>query len=136
MTGVQTCALPIYYRLESRKDLVRLSLRRHTETYLDGTHYSSQLSYLNTLKHGVGYQLYTNLSGRTQAQTTKPANTKYNIIPTAGVYNYSTGIVWKQQFFKKYLFYELKPLVEFPRQYDYNANYIFRANLERYFGDI
>ncbi|PHQ65591.1 MAG: hypothetical protein COB99_03135 [Sulfurimonas sp.] len=124
------------YRLASRKDLVRLSLRRHTETHLDGMHYSTQLSYLSTLKHGVGYQVYTNLSGRTQAQTTIPANIKYNVIPTAGVYNYSTGIVWKQQFFKRYLFYELQPLVEFPQQYDYNANYIFRANLELYFGDI
>jgi hypothetical protein len=124
------------YRLKSKKELIRLSLRRHTETYLDGTYYSSQLSYLSTIKHGLGIQVYTNLSGRTQVETTKPANTKYNITPTTGIYNYSTGIVWKQQFFKKYLFYELQPLVEFAQQYDYNANYIFRANFELYFGDI
>ncbi|MDA3909443.1 MAG: hypothetical protein PF437_10145 [Sulfurimonas sp.] len=124
------------HSLASKKELVRLSFNRYTETYLDGMNYSAQLSYLSTIKHGVGIQVYTNLSGRTQAQTTKPANTKYNITPTAGIYNYSSGIVWKQQFFKKYLFYELQPLVEFAQQYDYNANYIFRANLELYFGDI
>ncbi|WP_372999548.1 hypothetical protein [Sulfurimonas sp.] len=124
------------HRLESKKELVRLSLSRYTKTYLDGMHYSSQLSYLSTIKHGVGIQVYTGLQGQTQAQTTEPANTKYNITPTAGIYNYNTGIIWKQQFFKKYLFYELQPLVEFDQQYDYNANYIFRANLELYFGDI
>jgi len=122
--------------LPSKKDLIRLSLARYTETYTDGTNYSAQLSYLNTIKHGVGFQIYTNLKGRTQVQSEEPLNTKYNITPTSGVYNYSTGMAWKQQFFKKYLFYELEPLVEFSQQYDYNANYIFRANLELYFGSI
>lgn len=124
------------HRLESKTELIRLSLDRYTQTYLSGMNYSSQLSYLNTIKHGVGIQLYTGFQGQTQAQTTKAENTKYNITPTAGIYNYNTGIIWKQQFFKKYLFYELQPLVEFSQQYDYNANYIFRANLELYFGDI
>lgn len=124
------------YRLKDKKDLIRLSLSRYTKTYLDGMNYSAELSYLSTIKHSVGFQIYTNLEGRTQAQSTQPANTKYNITPTAGIYNYSTGMVYKQQFFKKYLFYELQPFVEFDQQYDYNANYVFRANLELYFGDI
>lgn len=124
------------YKLKDKKDLIRLSLSRYTKTYLDGMNYSAELSYLSTIKHSVGFQVYTNLKGRTQAQTTQPANTKYNITPTAGIYNYSTGMVYKQQFFKKYLFYELQPFVEYDQQYDYNANYVFRANLELYFGDI
>lgn len=124
------------HKLKDKKELIRLSLSRYTETYLDGMNYSTQLSFLSTIKHSVGFQVYTNINGRTQAQTTKPANTKYNITPTAGIYNYSTGIVWKQQFFKKYLFYELQPFVEYDQQYDYNANYVFRAHLELYFGDI
>jgi hypothetical protein len=124
------------HQLKNKKELIRLYLNRYTETYLDGMNYSAQLSYLSTIKHSVGYQVYTNLSGRTQVNSKKPANTKYNIVPSAGVYNYSTGIVWKQQFFKKYLFYELQPFVEFDQQYNYNANYVFRAHLELYFGDI
>nr|WP_321266311.1 hypothetical protein [uncultured Sulfurimonas sp.] len=124
------------HRLQNKTDLVRLALKRDTRTYFDGMHYSAQLSYLSTTKHSVGFQIYTSMQGQTQTQTDKPANKKYNITPKAGIYNYSTGVVWKQQFFKKYLFYELEPLVEFAQQYDYNANYIFRANLELYFGDI
>lgn len=124
------------HRLKNKKELIRLSLGRYTQTYLDGMNYSAQLSYLSTIKHSVGFQIYTGFQGQTQTQTSTPANTKYNITPAPGIYNYDTGIVWKQQFFKKYLFYELNPLVEFSQQYDYNANYIFRANLELYFGDI
>jgi len=124
------------HRLQNKTDLIRLMLKRYTKTYLDGMNYSAQLSYLSTVKHSVGYQVYTSMQGQTQAQSSKPQNKKYNITPKAGIYNYKTGIVWKQQFFKKYLFYELQPFVEFDQQYDYNANYVFRANLELYFGDI
>lgn len=122
--------------LASKKDLVRIALSRYTQTSVEGMNYSAQLSYLSTVKHGVGIQVYTGFLGRTGLNTTQPANTKYNITPKVGINNYSTGIIWKEQFFKKYLFYELQPLVEFDQQYNYNANYIFRANIELYFGDI
>ena len=124
------------HRLDNKIDLIRLSLSRYTQTRLNGMNYSAQLSYISTLKHSVGFQVYTLIQGQTEVQTTEPANTKYNVIPTKGIYNYSTGIIWRQQLFKKYLFYELQPLVEFNQQYNYNANYIFRAHIELYFGNI
>lgn len=122
--------------LAGKKELIRLSLSRYTQTYLKGMNYSAQLSYLGVIEHEVGFQLYSNLSGRTKLNSAEPVNAKYNVIPTTGVYNYSSGIIWKQRFFKKYLFYELQPLVEFNQQYAYNANYVFRANIEMYFGNI
>ncbi|EQB40159.1 hypothetical protein M947_03805 [Sulfurimonas hongkongensis] len=124
------------HRLENRVDLMRLSLKRYTKTYLKGMNYSAQLSYISTLKHSIGFQVYALAQGQTKIQTTQPANIKYNVTPTKGIYNYSTGIVWRQQLFKKYLFYELQPLVEFDQQYNYSANYIFRAHIELYFGNI
>lgn len=124
------------HRLEDKIDLIRLLIKRFTQTYLHGMNYSAQLSYLSTLKHSVGFQAYTLIQGQTETQTANPSNAKYNIIPTAGIYNYSTGLVWRQQFLKKYLFYELQPIIEFDQQYNYNANYIFRAHIELYFGDI
>ena len=124
------------YRLENENDLIRLSMNRYTQTNLNGMNYYAQLSYLSTTKYNIGFQLYTNLNGRTKLNGTETINAKYNITPTTGVYNYSSGIIWKQQFFKKYLFYELQPLVQFAGEYDYNPNYIFRANIELYFGNI
>lgn len=122
--------------LANKTDLLSLVLSRSTETNVNGMNYFGQLAVLSTAKHGVGYQIYTNFSGRTGLNNTLPDNTKYNITPTIGVYDYKTGVIWKQQFFKKYLFYELQPSVQFAQKYDYHANYIFQANLELYFGDI
>ncbi len=124
------------YRLSDDNGLIRLTLSRSTQSYLRGMNYSSQLSYLNTIKHGIGFQIYTNLSGRTKLTGNEPINAEYNITPTTGVYDYRSGIIWKQQFFKKYLFYELHPCIQYAQEYDYNANYIFRANIELYFGNI
>lgn len=124
------------YSLTDKNDLIRLSLSRYTQTNIEGMNYFTQVSYLNTIKYDIGFQLYTNLSGRTELTGTEPINAKYNITPNTGVHNYKSGIIWKQQFFKKYLFYELQPTVEFAEQYDYNPNYIFRANLELYFGNF
>lgn len=124
------------YRIDNKIDLMRLSLKRYTQSRLVGMNYSTQLSYISTLKHSVGFQIYTSAQGQTKTQTTKPANTKYNVTPKTGIYNYSTGVIFRQKFFKKYLFYELQPLIEFDQQYNYNANYIFRAHLELYFGNI
>ena len=124
------------HRLTDNNDLIRLTLSRSTQTYLKGINYSSQLSYLNTIKHGIGFQIYTNLSGRTKITGTEHINPEYNITPTAGAYDYRSGIIWKQQFFKKYLFYELHPSIQYAQEYDYNSNYILRANIELYFGNI
>ncbi|MEN8302605.1 MAG: hypothetical protein ABFQ64_00870 [Campylobacterota bacterium] len=124
------------HRLSDNNDLIRLTASRSTQTYLKGIHYSTQLSYLNTIKYGIGFQIYTNLSGRTKLTGNEPINPEYNITPTTGVYDYRSGIIWKQQFFKKYLFYELHPTIQYTQEYDYNANYILRANIELYFGNI
>ena len=124
------------YRLTDDNDLLRLSLSRSTQTYLRGIDYFTQLSYLNTIKHGIGFVIYTNLSGRTKLTGSEPINEEYDITPSTGVYDYRSGIIWKQQFFKKYLFYELHPSIQYAQEYDYNANYILRANLELYFGNI
>jgi len=124
------------YRFHNESDLIRLLLSRSTQTYVDGMDYFGQISYLNTIQHNVGIQLYTNIRGRTAITDSTPRNLKYNITPSVGVYEYNSGVIYKQQFFRKYLFYELQPLVQFAQRYDYHANYIFRANIELYFGDI
>ena len=124
------------HRLTDDSDLIRLTLSRSTQTYLEGISYYTQLSYLNTIRPGTGFQIYTNLSGRTKLTGNEPINPEYDITPTTGIYDYRSGIIWKQQFFKKYLFYELHPSIQYTQEYDYNANYILRANIELYFGNI
>lgn len=124
------------HRLKNKIDLVRLSFSRYTKTRFKGMGYSTQLSYIGTLKHSIGYQIYTSAQGQTKVQTKIPANTKYNVVPTKGFYNYSTGIVWRQNLFKEYLFYQLQPFVEFDQKYNYNPNYVLRAHIELFFGKV
>ena len=117
----------------SDREMVRLLLQKSTQTSVVGIDYLARISYLNTLKHGVGFNNYIAVKGRT-----KDLKDPYfdGSIPQEGVYNYVVGMVWKQSFFRDYLFYQLEPIVEFHEKYDYMINYRFRASLELYFGRL
>ncbi len=119
----------------SSSDMFRLRLKRQTETYKFGERRSAQISYFNTLKYHVGYNGYVAISGDTEYFLNHPY-----FIPeedeSIGIDNYRVGVVWKQQFWREWLFYELEPIVEWDRKYRYEEKYVFKAALEFWFGKI
>lgn len=117
----------------SDQEVLRLLLQRSTQSGVIGMNYLSQLSYMNTLNYGIGFNHYLALSGRTKDLTgTLYAN---GTTPQAGVYEYSVGTIWRQKIFRDYLFYQLQPMISFHEQYGYMPNYIFRISMEFYFGN-
>ncbi|MEA1920175.1 MAG: hypothetical protein U9N52_10070 [Campylobacterota bacterium] len=119
----------------SSSEMVRLFLKRKSETQKLGQRYSAQISYFNTLAYEVGFNNYIAVSGDSQYFKNNP-----DYIPDgrehSGIDNYRVGMVWKQQFFREWLFYEIEPVVEWDRRYRFDENYIFKATLELWFGKI
>ncbi|MBN2870450.1 MAG: hypothetical protein JXK04_05790 [Campylobacterales bacterium] len=113
--------------------IIRISTQRSTNSEIRGMEYTAQISYRNTLKHDIGYNYYIAANGRTK--DLPEALYDNGLIPQEGVYNYSTGVVWRQAIRNNYLFYQVEPIVSFHEQYDYKPNYLMRLSLELYFGN-
>ncbi len=119
----------------SSTEMLRLYLKRESETQKYGQRYSAQISYFNTLAYQEGFNNYIAISGDSHYFKNHP-----DYIPDgyehSGIDNYRVGMVWKEQFFRKWLFYEIEPIVEWDRRYYYDVNYIVKATLELWFGEI
>lgn len=121
----------------SRGELVRLLLKRSTETQKIGMQYSSTLSYFNTSRFQTGLRTYVGLSGETQINEGRYAEPHYDDVnPRAGIYRYTAGMSWKSSFLRPWLFFEIEPRVDFDMLYNWRPNYVTRFWLEFYFGDI
>ncbi len=114
------------------KDLIRLFMQRSTNSEIEGMEYLLRLAYRNTLHPEIGTSYYVGFNGRTKDLTTAPYPNA--LIPQEGVYEYVAGIIWRQQLYKKYLFYQLEPIASFHEQYDYRINYLLRFSVDLYFG--
>ncbi len=119
----------------SSTEMCRLLLKRKSETQKEGQRYSVQVSYFNTLAYQEGFNNYITISGDSMYFKNHP-DYKPDGYEHSGIDNYRIGMVWKEQFFRKWLFYEIEPIVEWDRKYYYKENYIFKATLELWFGEI
>lgn len=120
----------------SRTEMVRLLLKRTTQTQKVGMKYTAQISYLNTLKRGVGFRTYVSMTGNTELDEARYEDPPYrDVDPHAGVYLYSVGGSWKQSFLRRWLFYEIGPRVDFDMLYAWRPNYVVRYWIDIYFGD-
>lgn len=117
----------------SDKKLIRLLLQRSTNSEIRGMEYLSQISYLTTLQHDIALNYYIAANGRTKDLT--GAVYESGLTPQEGVYNYATGVAWRQAILDNYLFYQIDPILSFHEQYDYKPNYILRFTLDLYFGN-
>lgn len=115
----------------SQQNMVRLLLQRSTNSEVNGMEYLSQLSYTNALEKEISCVYYISVNGRTEDT---PASLYENgSIPKEGVYNYSAGVIWRQQFFKDYLYYQIEPILSYHEQYNYKPNYILRFTIDLFF---
>jgi hypothetical protein len=118
------------------KSLFRIQLHRKTKTNTDGMDYSLGLSYHHFLKDEMGLRFSQIFLGNTQYTYSLNGSddSSKNSEPYSGISNYVTSISWRQNIWKKWLFIEIRPSVNFHKQYDYKVNYSFNIDLEFYFG--
>jgi len=117
--------------------LFRIFLGRGTESSVPGMRYDGAISIFWTPKKKTGLSLTQSFNGSTKHEYTQDENA----IPIVyeqmnGIYNYSTSLSWRQNFYRKWLFYELQPGVNFHKTYEYEPNYTLRVLLDIYIGNI
>lgn len=100
--------------------MFRVNIGRSSREEVDGMKYFTSVAYNKTTKYNRGYQI-----GITTEGHTKPENeiTKYALY---GIY--------KQNIYRKWLFYEIEPRVEWEDIYDFEPNYVMLVSLEIFFG--
>jgi hypothetical protein len=121
----------IYFDKEfDESSLFRTTLHRKTQAHIDGFDYALSFAYYLTLSKRKGFGISQRFWG----------NSKYscNEEPQefSGISNYTTQLSWRQTIFRKWITYEVQPIVSFHRQYDYEPNYMLRLYVDFYFGNI
>ena len=129
-------ATNIYFdRSWSKKSLVRIQLHRSTHEETDGMDYLLSAQYFRATKKDAGYGFAQSFVG----------NTKYKYIVDnsvglpetetfGGINTYVTSFSWRENIWRKWFYYEIRPSVAFERQYDYEPNYRVRVFFDFYFG--
>lgn len=114
----------------NKLSLFRTSLYRKTGDDIRGMDYRIAFSYYFAPEKKHGLSLTQHFWG----------NTRYTCLikpePYGGISDYVTSFRWRQQIWREWIAYEIQPAISFHRQYDYEANYMLRFNLDFYFGDI
>lgn len=118
----------------SPTEMVRLLLMRQTETEVAGMNYQGILGYYLSFSTHAGFSVSATASGTTQVDTERYVGSEAD--PHSGIYLYSLGVVWKESFWRKWLFYEVAPQVAWDMLYTWQPNYIVDFNIEIYFGGI
>lgn len=121
----------IYFdRALDERSLFRTTLHRKTQAHIDGFDYALSLSYYLTPSQKKGFGVSQQFWGNSKYDCDKhPSEFK-------GISNYATQFSWRQNIFRKWITYEVQPIVSFHREYDYEANYMLRFYLDFYFGNI
>ena len=118
--------------------LFRFQLTRGTKSRQDGMDYSIGASYFWSPFPKAGISVSQVLSGNTEYkyvidEHTNPIKESEKF---AGISNYSSSLSWRHNVWKKWFYYELRPGVNFARNYNYEANYTIRVYLDFFFGNI
>lgn len=126
----------IYFdRSWSDDSLVRIQLHRSTHEETDGMDYLLSAQYFKATKKDAGYGIAQSFYGNTKYKYTVDNGA---VIPETetygGINSYVTTFSWRENIWRKWFYYEIRPSVSFEKQYDYEPNYRALVFLDFYFG--
>jgi len=117
------------------RSLFRIQLHRKTQTKIDGMDYGLALQYYWSPKKDTGLRLSQSFWGNTEYKYIVDKNAEFPETKSySGINNYVTSFSWRENIWRKWFFYEVRPGVNFHRQYDYKPNYTIRLFFDFYFG--
>lgn len=126
----------IYFdRSWGKKSLVRIQLHRSTHQETDGMDYFLSAQYFRATKKDAGYGLQQAFIGNTKYEYTINNGVVLPDTETfGGINSYITTFSWRENIWRDWFYYELRPSVSFERQYDYEPNYRALIFFDFYFG--
>ena len=117
--------------------LFRLQFERGTEDNNDGMSYSGAVIMFWQPSYKTGLTFAQLFMGRTDYvytpnKNTVPAFTK----EMDGIHDYKTTLTYRQNIYRKWLFYEIEPGVNFSAIHDFEPNYSLRLKLDIFYGGL
>ena len=120
----------IYIDKKIDNHLYRIILARGTKSITPGMDYSLNLEYFYQIRKNTGIRLVQSFSGNTKYTYID----KEKIIYYKNINTYNTEISFRQNIWKKWFFYEIKPGIDFQKQYNFKINYKILLLTDFYFG--
>lgn len=121
----------------NKTNLFRIALDRKTKSEEDGMSYTFATHYYWFTKKRGGLNISQTLSGNTKYKDVKyNAKNQDNAKIYDGINNYETAISWRDNIWKQWLFYEIRPSVNFHKKHDFEANYAIKFTLDYYIGHL
>lgn len=120
----------IYFdRYLNDHELFRIQLHRKTASRIKGMDYGLSLQFYRYTGKNAGFELSQSFFGNTYYNDFYAKDTTYN-----GINNYVTSFGWRARIWRKWLYYEIRPTVNFHKDHDYDPTYSLRFYLDFYFG--
>jgi len=120
----------IYFDKTLGDDLFRMILHRKSASTLTGTDYGLTFQYYLNLGKNAGLRLTQSFFGNTHYSHYYAFDKNYNHIN-----NYVTSISWRENIWRKWLYYEIRPTVNFHKDHNYDASYTLQFLFDVYFGE-
>ncbi len=126
----------IYFDREfDELSLFRLQLHRKTQEDVSGMDYALSLMYYWSPKDDRGLSFSQTFFGNTEYKYRVDSSTPMLEYKTySGIHDYATSFSWRENIWRKWFYYEVRPSVNFHKQYDYAANYSIHILFDFYFG--
>ena len=124
----------LYLDAEPRENtLFRIQLNRGTRAHKKGMRYGLGFSYNWNLKRHSGMRIVQSFSGDTKYEYTPDDSEETETF--GGIYNYATAFGYRRNIWRRWLYVEMVPAVNFHRRHDYSPNYSFRIFFDLFFGN-
>jgi len=120
----------IYFDKYLKEDqLFRLQLHRKTASKLRGMDYGLSLQFYKYIGKNAGLEFSQSFYGNTFYNDFYANDPHYH-----GINNYVTSIGWRSKIWRDWLYYEIRPSVNFHKDHNYRPTYSLRFYLDFYFG--
>ncbi len=120
----------------SENTMFRFVADRGTEDRVDGMRYDTYLQWFYTPRDHAGLSFTLGANAHTKYQNTIIDSDPPLIHEENRVYNYSVYVRWRENIWKKWLFYEITPGVNYHEENDYRPNYNILFRVELFFGRV
>ncbi len=126
----------IYFDKQLKESsLIRIQLHRKTQTKVKGMDYALSLQYYWSPKKDTGLKLSQSFLGNTKYRYRVDENVEPPVTKNySGIHNYLTSLSWRENIWRKWFYYEVRPGVNFHKDHDYKPNYTIRLFMDFYFG--
>ena len=120
----------------SESTLLRFVLDRGTKSRVDGMAYDGFIQWFWNPREHAGLSISLGFNGSTKYQNTVEYAVPPMVTEENRIYNYLFSIRWRENIWKKWLFYEITPGVNYHETHDYRPNYNINLRIDLFFGHV